>query len=359
MSSLKPWFRRLIIKVHLFVDQVFYQIRRKLNLGLNRPITLHAYRGFGKKDYLYLRGRVLVERFIENRPEDSDWLDFKNSIKRLLSIEIRDAEISIEFGENQFRVKTDKEGFFTIDQTLPQPFVTDKNWESATVKLESVPWRSVNQTYEAAVLMDQSSSFGIISDIDDTILKTDVNASMGFKMFYLTFFKGASKRVAFDGVGAFFSALHKGPTKKEHNPILLVSKSPWNLYDLLVDFLSINKVPKAPMMLRDYGLPYEQEETRGKQHKFLFIKKIFEVYADQQFVLVGDSGEKDLDLYIQISQLFPNRVLAIFIREVQHFKNRKRFFRLLNQDHGIPVYLVKTYAEAQQIAATLGLLSLD
>jgi phosphatidate phosphatase APP1 len=115
----------------------------------------------------------------------------------------------------------------------------------------------------------------------------------------------ARTRKPFKGVAAFYRALHAGV-----NPVFYVSKSPWNLYAPIVEYLAVQGLPEGPLMLRDFGFRAE------KEHKRKAIEAILNTYPKLQFVLSGDSGEQDPQIYADIMRRFPKRIRAIYIRSV-------------------------------------------
>ena len=90
--------------------------------------------------------------------------------------------------------------------------------------------------------------FGIISDIDDTVIRTDATSLLG--TFRSTMLANARTRLPFPGVAALYRALHGAGT----NPLFYVSSSPWNIYDMLSDVLAIRGIPAGPLLLRNWGL---------------------------------------------------------------------------------------------------------
>jgi phosphatidate phosphatase APP1 len=115
----------------------------------------------------------------------------------------------------------------------------------------------------------------------------------------------ARTRKPFKGVGAFYRALHRGL-----NPVFYVSKSPWNLYVPLVEFLEHQGLPLGPLVLRDFGL------RMRKHHKTEAIEAILRTYPRLPFILIGDSGEHDPEIYADIVRRHPTRIRAVYIRSV-------------------------------------------
>jgi phosphatidate phosphatase APP1 len=73
------------------------------------------------------------------------------------------------------------------------------------------------------------------------------------KMARMVLLGNAHTRLPFEGVAAFYRALQRGASGGEFNPIFYVSNSPWNLYDLLEDFMDVHGVPAGPLFLRDWS----------------------------------------------------------------------------------------------------------
>jgi len=103
----------------------------------------------------------------------------------------------------------------------------------------------------ARVLVPSASArFGIISDIDDTVISTHVSNKL--KMVLTVILSNEHTRKPFEGVAGLYRALQRGMTG-EDNPIFYVSNSAWNLYTLLLEFLNLQNIPLGPLLLRDFG----------------------------------------------------------------------------------------------------------
>nr|WP_262919038.1 App1 family protein [Tunicatimonas sp. TK19036] len=133
-------------------------------------------------------------------------------------------------------------------------------------------------------------------------------------------FKNAKTRLPFDGASAFYQALYQGPNLEKNHPFFYVSSSEWNLYDLLVDFCEHHDFPKGPFLLKDAQIHLKKIWKAGggnHHHKYEKICRIFDMYPHLPFILVGDSGQHDAEIYSELSQKHPNRILAIYIRDVR------------------------------------------
>lgn len=330
----------------------------RLNWGEDKPVTVANYIGFGREDYLFLTGRVLRDRGIKREERANLWDNISNNFKRFNSREIPGAKVKITWGEYTFERTTTDEGYFHVEHHCPDDghvHAEDGLWEEAEITVLSTPDDpNVNHVSHAAVVVPTEAEFGVISDIDDTILKTDVTSRFKIKTMIHTILKNAGNRRAFAGVSDFYNALMLGPDEKGVNPFFYVSNSPWNLYDLLVDFLSINHFPKGPVMLRDFGLPSSDDTFSFKTHKSDMVDRVLSTYPTMNFILLGDSGEHDTDIYLEAAKNNPGRILCIYIRDVLHEQRAQRIESLIEDISDINVKLVGSYEEAAEHARGMG-----
>lgn len=307
---------RAITHIHLFFDHLFYRLRLVLRMGTNAPIIVVPYPSYGTEQYIFIQGRVLKEKRIKHVESGNAWQTLQDNFNRAWSVEIRNATLKVVVGDNEFIVQTDKEGYYKLATRLPNPLPKGNDlWRSAKITLIKVPWRATHFEVDGPFIVPKKAKFGIISDIDDTVIETRVTSILKLRMIYLAFFKSATKRNAFPHVAPFFQKLqnHRNHT----NPIFFVSKSPWNIIDQIETFFEHNQIPLGPLLLRDYGLPYQNRPTNYRGHKFENIVKILNTYPGLDFILVGDSGEKDAEIYLKIAEQFPGRIKGIYIHDVR------------------------------------------
>jgi len=330
-----------------------------LGIRFTTQPAIMSYRGYGRPDRIFLNGRVLQTRSIfRSEDKDTAWQNFVKTLRRFNSHEVNDAELEVRIGDNVFEITSDVEGYFYLEADLPKRLKGVKNsWIEAQITLKSPSYSSGEFQCPADLLLPRNAGFGVISDIDDTILKTDVTSLLKLKMLYLTFMKNASSRKAFSEVGAFYQALCRGPKERSVNPFFYVSNSPWNLYDLLEDFLLINDLPKGPILLRDFGIPYQPSPIAYKGHKYEHAARILQTYPHLPFVFIGDSGENDADIYLELARAFPGQVRAIYIRDVRHIKRSQRVAQLIREVADVDIRLIHNYREAALHAADIGLIS--
>lgn len=304
-------------------DVLRFDLKRKL--GLNDPVQIVVYRTYGTATQLYIKGRVMEDKKIESAGDkDTVLTNLLNMYKRFGSDEVPGALLKVTLGNQQFTAATDKEGYFLMKLQPDTPVINEELWHQVPVQLINapIPFSAGIQAGALVMIPPTDAEYGIISDIDDTIVQT--NATSLLAMSRATFLHNAKTRLPFAGVAEFYKALQLGRNGKRNNPFFYVSSSPWNLYDLLTEFLDLNGIPAGPLLLRDFGLEHKADSHDGHMgHKLTEIRQILQTYPTLQFVLTGDSGQEDPVIYREVIKEFPGRILAVYIRDVQLPERKK------------------------------------
>ncbi len=223
--------------------------------------------------------------------------------------------LSMRFGGAIQKVRADRDGYFKVLMNPVYPPSSDRLWHS--MDLELLWPRSPNPRAEGVFFVpSRSARYVVISDIDDTVMHTGVaNKAM---MMWRLFFQSPDSRTAFPGVGAFYRGLHRGVSGAEMNPLLYVSRGPWALYEVLDAFFNLHRVPVGPILfLREWGLTLQRPfPPPSKGHKLNLVRTMLSLYARMPFILIGDSGQRDPEIYAQVVREHPGRIQAIYIRHV-------------------------------------------
>ena len=292
-------------------DRFRFDLKRRT--GLLDPFEILSYRGHGTSRDLFLKGRVLEETGITRSGQnDTALVNLRKMARRFASDEVAGARVRATFDENQVEVVADEEGFFDVHLELAEPLAGPTEWYPVELELvgpASPEGGAVRSTGHA--LVPSGARVGIISDIDDTVVRS--SATNVFKMASIVLLNNAHTRLPFQGVAAFYDALQRGAGGRAYNPIFYVSSSPWNIYDVLEDFLNVHGVPAGPLFLKDWSLTVL---GRHREHKLGIIRRLLRTYPELPFVLIGDSGEEDPEIYRQAVREHPGRVCAIYIRDV-------------------------------------------
>jgi phosphatidate phosphatase APP1 len=276
---------------------------RELVARRSDPIVILPYLGYGTPEKLSLCGRVLEdEGFGPTADSQRRWRNLVDFLKRMESDEVPGVRLRATLGGSAVETLSDSQGYFHVELDVPS---LQPGWHEIALDL---PDLSVTGTGRVLVPATDAE-FGVISDLDDTVVQSDVTRKV--RMLLELALSNAHTRKPFEGVAAFYRALHR-----DRNPFFYVSKSPHNLYAPLLEFLQHQQLPPGPLLLRDFGL------RMRKDHKTRAIDHILSTYPGLSFILVGDSGEMDPEIYTEILGRHPGRIRVIYIRSVDRSGDR-------------------------------------
>ncbi|MEA4943664.1 MAG: phosphatase domain-containing protein [Propionicimonas sp.] len=264
-----------------------------------------CYTGYGTAASLRLLGRVVLvpgrahtgigratEEFVRRR-------GFRN----FFTAAVVRAAITIEVGGQVISTTTDRGGYF--DERVRNHGL-EPGWRQ-------VPVRSAESAQALADvhIVADDQRFGIISDIDDTIITTLLPRPMIAA--WNTFIRDESARQAVPGMARLYTELlrqHPGA------PVVYISTGAWNTHDFLSRFLTRHAYPHGPRLMTDWGPTNTGWFRSGPAHKRETMLQLTRDFPEIRWLLVGDDGQHDLALYSEFAQLAPDRVRAIAIRQL-------------------------------------------
>lgn len=330
--------------------------RGRANLMSDHPLEIQCYKGFGNQERFFIKGRVLENENLSKTETDSKLKILWNNFKRIESDEIPEAELKLILDSYAYEMTTDDEGYFELEASWIKENNSDSietgNIQLLNPKVQNLElWNSV-EIFKPS----PRAAFGVISDMDDTVLQTHMTSTMMLKMLYVSFLKGAHARLPMEGMVELLNKLSRGKKDSAKNPIFYVSNSPWNLYDVLSDFLKLQKLPSGPLLLRDFGVEMLFKRKSKVPHKLATIRRILQFYPNLPFICLGDTASNDADFYLDLSKEFDGQIKAIIIRETKVNSNSRRI-RKLNDSYGHDnFHVVSSSKEMLPILKTLNLI---
>jgi phosphatidate phosphatase APP1 len=303
-SRARGAFETSVIRSDDWLDAAFSRFNTRF--GRHRPKHIATYRSFADAQGVELMGRVLAQTPRGGPGEHDDWWDnLLNTYRRFDTDEVPNAPLAVQFRGTRLEAATDHEGYYVASFVPAEP-AGAALWAEARVSLAD----GTLETAQPVLQVLPTARFGIISDIDDTVLQSSIT---DWKIAaQLTFLGNARTRKPLLGVAKLYAALQAGV-----NPLFYVSSSPWNLYDLLEDFLALNAVPPGPIFLRDIGTDTGKFiKTPGHGHKLERARTLIGRNPQLRWILLGDSGQADAELYAEAAREFGDRIAAIYIRDV-------------------------------------------
>ena len=340
------------------------KVRLKHRLGWLGIPQLVPYRGYGSYEAkkVFISGSLAEDKGLA-KPQEKNSL-FENilsMLKRYSGDQIPGARIEAEFAENRQELLTEATGQFSTSFPLTNKnSKRQTNWIPYQLRLLDdfdVDGKTYASTGEI-MIPGSEVDFGVVSDIDDTIMVS--HSTQMLRKLRLLLTHNSRTRKPFPGVETFYRALHAGSTGNKGNPFFYISSSEWNLYDLIDDFCTYNKFPKGVYLLRDIIpgiLNLWQQGGRNHEHKYEKIMQVFHTYPQMKFVLVGDNGQHDPEIYSRVAKQYPTRIRAIYIRTISKRKDRQ-MQQFISDMEKINVQMIFTpdTINASQHASNIGLI---
>lgn len=317
-----------LAKIASVCERIFDAVKPKRAYG---EIEIDPYFGHATPTEIILRGRVLTRRAIEAVEEleedPSLWTNFKSMIALFNTREMSDVRITCETAETL----SDEEGYFEL--SLPR--AADKaGWITHEISFGDAK----DGAQLSALLPASDAEFGIISDIDDTLIKTDAWSLRRNLWNSLT--GNAQSRHVFPDAVQLISQLHAGI-----NPVYYVSSSPWNLHGFLSEIFERAGLVRGPKFLRDLGISETQfiTGTHG-QHKGEAINQILAANPSLSFILLGDTGQHDPHVYHDAILRHPGRIQKIILRAPKpNYSKSKQDWIDKIIEIGVPIFVGENY----------------
>lgn len=288
-------FERIIVKIAVKAEHWLSKVR-----GARRqPEVIEPYVGYATPEHLVLRGRVHSHLTNpEVRFGQSRLRNVAQMLGRFMTAEVADAKLEAE----GVTTTSDEEGYFEL--RLPRNGRT--GWVSVSVTLSANGHKADCQALAASARQKQI----VISDIDDTVMKTGAYSLT--RNLWVSFTGNALTRQIYADSAVLLHELHAHGER----PIYYVSSSPWNLHSFLQNIFSRSAVVHGPMFLRDLGISETKLITDGHgNHKGEAIDTILAANPDCTAILMGDTGQEDASIYGDVIDRNPGRIAAVVLRE--------------------------------------------
>lgn len=205
--------------------------------------------------------------------------------------------------------------FYNQDRSKSRTVMTDESGHfNIRVALDFVPTNvrvlaSDKLSATEEVRITEPTGVSVISDIDDTIKHSAIGS--GAKEIFRNTFIRELGDLHIEGVKEWYGKMADLGVTFHY-----VSNSPWQLYPVLVTFFAGAGLPKGSFHLKQYSGMLQGIFEPVAERKKGTLDKIMRDFPERRFILVGDSGEADLELYTDLVLANPRRILGVFIRDV-------------------------------------------
>jgi phosphatidate phosphatase APP1 len=274
-----------------------FRERRARRRGLTPAVI--PYTGYGSTTWIRVLSRVLLAR-----PGVADDVRYKKirGWRSFTSVPVGDIPVLVGVDGVEHAVTADRGG--VVDEVIE--VALSPGWHTITMRAEGA------EPVDAPVfIVDPDATIGLISDIDDTVMVTALPRPL--LAAWNTFVLDEHARTPVAGMAVLFEKLvrdHPG------SPVVYLSTGAWNVAPTLTRFLSRHLYPPGPLLLTDWGPTHDRWFRSGRAHKEDSLARLIREFPHLQWILVGDDGQHDEELYGSFAAANPGSIAAIAIRQL-------------------------------------------
>lgn len=281
------------------LEDAIHRVREARGRRRGRVPTIVPFVGYGGDDWVRVLGRVILRA---PKAASTDRLRSIRGWRSFTSVPVRDAVVHVTAGGASTELRADRGG--VIDARVDARL--EPGWQSVHLALDD------GDAVEVPVfIVDESQEFGLVSDVDDTVMVTALPRP--FLAAWNSFVLDEHARTPVAGMAVLYERLlraHPGA------PVVYLSTGAWNVVPTLTRFLGRNLYPRGPLLLTDWGPTPDRWFRSGVQHKKESLARLAEEFPRISWLLVGDDGQHDEEIYGDFAARHPGRVRAVAIRQL-------------------------------------------
>lgn len=289
------------------IEDAFHGFRARRARKRGYLTTVVPYAGYGSTTWIRVLGRVVLTK----DPRPGSRAERKNRKREervrgwrsFTSVPVVDVDVEVEVDGERHLVSPDRGGL--IDEVLPVQL--RPGWHAVTMTATD----NQSRTGSSVFVVDPQSRFGVISDVDDTVMVTALPRPL--LAAWNTFVLDEHARVPTPGMAVM---LERTVSAHPGAPMVYLSTGAWNVAPTLTRFLSRNLFPTGPLLLTDWGPTHDRWFRSGTEHKQSSLVRLAEEFPDVRWLLVGDDGQHDEDIYYRFASSHPESVAAVAIRQL-------------------------------------------
>jgi phosphatidate phosphatase APP1 len=324
---------------------------------MNNSVRIKVYHGYGHTNNLVIYGNAFkfrartVQNYSNNLLVNIFYLLKLFIVKPFPGLKLR-----LTFHDQVIYQTSEYDGFFKFEWQAADK--TDAGWHQ--VKVEAIDEQGETLAEcSGTVYVPHVTQYAFISDVDDTIMVS--HSATVYKRLRELFIKNPRTRKTFRDVQLHYSLLALSHTTPDQpNPFFYVSSSEWNLYDYLVETFRFNKLPEGVFLLNQIKLWTNliKSGKTGHEGKLLRVMRIIAAFPNQRFVFFGDNSQRDPFIYATIAERYPEKVEAIYIRNVVP-ANEAETKQTLNaaKEKGTKICVFKDSKDAISHSRSIGLIA--
>ncbi|MGH8895003.1 MAG: App1 family protein, partial [Actinomycetes bacterium] len=257
-----------------------------------------AYTGYGADGWVRVLARVLLAP--PGTPPGE--LRLGRGWRRFLTATAAGVAVMVDVAGRRHEVTSDRTGYIDVVLAADLP----PGWAQAQLVADG-------RTGSTARLriVDPSGGLGVISDIDDTVIVTALPRPL--LAAWNTFVRHETTRHPVRGMASLYREIER---RHPDAPFVYLSTGAWNVAPVLEQFLARHSYPPGPLLLTDWGPTADGWFRSGREHKRRELRRLVDELPHIRWLLVGDDGQHDPELYAEAAEAAPDRIRAVAIRQL-------------------------------------------
>ena len=286
------WFARFEYRFHSWRE------RRARARGLRPTVT--PFPGYGGVDWVRVLGRVLIVPPV--KADGSSEFERVRGWRSFVAVPVGYAQVSISVGGVIHEVVADRGG--VIDTVVPARL--EPGWQSLTMTVEGG-----DQIETRVFIVGPEVRFGVVSDVDDTVMVTALPRPL--LAAWNSFVVDEHARQPVPGMAVLMERLVRD---RSGTPVVYLSTGAWNIAPTLIRFLRRHLYPPGSILLTDWGPTHDRWFRSGKAHKSSNLRRLSAEFPEMKWLLIGDDGQHDDEIYTTFAREHPDSVAAVAIRKL-------------------------------------------
>lgn len=286
------WFARLEHRLHAW--------RERRARARGHVPTVTPFPGYAGVDWVRVLGRVLIVP--PDRARSSEDLGRVRGWRSFASVPVGYAPVRITIGGVAHDVVADRGG--VVDTVLPATL--EPGWQTLTMSVEGG-----DEVETRVFVVGDDIRFGVVSDVDDTVMVTALPRPLiaAWNSFVVT----EHARQPVPGMAVLLERLVRD---NPGCPVVYLSTGAWNVAPTLTRFLRRHVFPPGAMLLTDWGPTHDRWFRSGRIHKAENLRRLQREFPQVRWLLIGDDGQHDDELYTTFASEHPSHVAAVAIRQL-------------------------------------------
>ncbi|MEU1970503.1 phosphatase domain-containing protein [Microbacterium sp. NPDC019599] len=286
------WLARLEYRLHAWRE-------RRARARGQKP-TVMPFPGYGGVDWVRVVARVMIVPPV--KPVDTGEYARVRGWRSFASVPIGFAQVNVTIAGVTHEVVADRGG--VVDTVLPARM--EPGWQTFEMSVEG------GEPVETRVfIVGPEVRFGVVSDVDDTVMVTALPRPL--LAAWNSFVVDEHARQPVPGMAVLLERIAR---ENPGSPVVYLSTGAWNIAPTLIRFLRRHLFPPGSILLTDWGPTHDRWFRSGKAHKLSNLARLSKEFPQVRWLLIGDDGQHDDEIYTRFTAAHPANVVGVAIRRL-------------------------------------------